>query len=126
MRSGRGLRAGAVHRALRVRRGKGLDWLSHRQERDPGQPPRRHRQRRHRDGAYGQGHESKIQGNLRRRFGPVPDAVLTGRAMSQAADRRGAVALGAVTVAWLITSLYYCYQYLMRSAPAVMVPQMSD
>jgi MFS family permease len=33
--------------------------------------------------------------------------------------------LGAVTVAWLITSVYYFYQYAMRSAPAVMVPEMS-
>ena len=46
--------------------------------------------------------------------------------MRQAADLRGKAALGAVTAAWLITSLYYCYPYLMRSAPAVMVPQMSD
>jgi MFS family permease len=34
--------------------------------------------------------------------------------------------LGAVTVAWLITSIYYFYQYSMRSAPAVMVPEMSS
>ena len=32
----------------------------------------------------------------------------------------------AVTVAWLITSIYYFYQYVMRSAPAVMVPEMSQ
>ena len=35
-------------------------------------------------------------------------------------------ALRAVTIAWLITSVYYFYQYVMRSAPAVMVPQLSD
>jgi len=28
-------------------------------------------------------------------------------------------------VAWLITSIYYFYQYVMRSAPAVMVPEMA-
>jgi MFS family permease len=46
--------------------------------------------------------------------------------MSQAADRPAVTPLGAVTVAWLITSIYYFYQYSMRSAPAVMVPEMSD
>jgi MFS family permease len=30
------------------------------------------------------------------------------------------------TVAWLITAVYYFYQYTMRSAPAVMMPQLSD
>lgn len=45
--------------------------------------------------------------------------------MSQAASRPGVTPLGAVTVAWLITSIYYFYQYAMRSAPAVMVPEMS-
>jgi MFS family permease len=46
--------------------------------------------------------------------------------MSQAAARPAVTPLGAVTVAWLITSIYYFYQYSMRSAPAVMVPEMSD
>jgi len=45
--------------------------------------------------------------------------------MSQAADRQAATALTAATVAWFITSIYYFYQYAMRSAPAVMVPEMS-
>jgi MFS family permease len=35
-------------------------------------------------------------------------------------------ALRAAFVAWLITSIYYFYQYVMRSAPAVMVPQLTD
>lgn len=35
-------------------------------------------------------------------------------------------AMRAVTVAWLITSIYYFYQYVMRSAPAVMMPQLTD
>jgi MFS family permease len=29
-------------------------------------------------------------------------------------------------VAWLITAVYYFYQYALRSAPAVMMPQLSD
>ncbi len=29
-------------------------------------------------------------------------------------------------VAWLITALYYFYQYVLRSAPSVMLPQLSD
>lgn len=45
--------------------------------------------------------------------------------MSQAAERTAVTSLGAVAVAWLITSVYYFYQYAMRSAPAVMVPEMS-
>ena len=45
--------------------------------------------------------------------------------MAQAAARPGMTPLGAVTAAWLITSCYYFYQYAMRSAPAVMVPEMS-
>jgi MFS family permease len=39
-------------------------------------------------------------------------------------ERSGA--LRAAGIAWLITSIYYFYQYVMRSAPAVMVPQLSD
>jgi MFS family permease len=34
--------------------------------------------------------------------------------------------LRAATVAWLITAVYYFYQYTLRSAPAVMMPQLSD
>jgi len=30
------------------------------------------------------------------------------------------------TVAWVLTALYYFYQYALRSAPAVMMPQLSD
>ena len=45
--------------------------------------------------------------------------------MSQAEERTAVTPLGAVAVAWLITSIYYFYQYAMRSAPAVMVPEMS-
>jgi MFS family permease len=30
------------------------------------------------------------------------------------------------TVAWLLASIYYFYQYILRSAPAVMMPQLSE
>jgi MFS family permease len=33
---------------------------------------------------------------------------------------------GAAGVAWLITAVYYFYQYTLRSAPAVMMPQLSE
>src|SRR6188508_2699951 len=29
-------------------------------------------------------------------------------------------------VAWLVTAIYYFYQYMLRSAPAVMMPQLSE
>jgi MFS family permease len=32
----------------------------------------------------------------------------------------------AMLIAWLITATYYFYQYVLRSAPAVMIPQLSD
>src|SRR6188508_1242176 len=35
-------------------------------------------------------------------------------------------ALRTAAVAWLITAVYYFYQYMLRSAPAVMMPQLSD
>ena len=31
-----------------------------------------------------------------------------------------------VTIAWLLTAVFYFYQYMMRSAPAVMVPELSQ
>ncbi|MGZ8312412.1 MAG: MFS transporter [Allosphingosinicella sp.] len=46
--------------------------------------------------------------------------------MASAQSDRGKGALRAVTAAWLITSIYYFYQYVMRSAPAVMVPELTD
>ena len=39
-------------------------------------------------------------------------------------DVRRAVRMA--TVAWVLTSIYYFYQYALRSAPAVMMPQLSD
>jgi hypothetical protein len=35
-------------------------------------------------------------------------------------------AVRTATIAWLITAVYYFYQYTLRSAPAVMMPQLSD
>lgn len=48
-------------------------------------------------------------------------------AADTASTRTGA-ALGArmAAVAWLLTAVYYFYQYALRSAPAVMVPQLSE
>ena len=31
----------------------------------------------------------------------------------------------AITAAWLLTAVFYFYQYAMRSAPAVMMPELS-
>jgi MFS family permease len=45
--------------------------------------------------------------------------------LSQSASRSRLSPFAAVTAAWLITSIYYFYQYAMRSAPAVMVPELS-
>jgi MFS family permease len=45
--------------------------------------------------------------------------------LGQTASRPGVSPLLTVTAAWLITSIYYFYQYSMRSAPAVMVPELS-
>src|SRR3954471_16489383 len=51
--------------------------------------------------------------------------------MSQASvqlePRIGAVSPArAIVVAWVLTAVYYFYQYALRSAPAVMMPQLSD
>jgi MFS family permease len=35
-------------------------------------------------------------------------------------------ALRTAAIAWLITAVYYFYQYMLRSAPAVMMPQLSE
>jgi MFS family permease len=43
--------------------------------------------------------------------------------MAEPARRSGAGA--AITAAWLLTAVFYFYQYSMRSAPAVMVPELT-
>ena len=45
--------------------------------------------------------------------------------MNRASGSPGQTAVGMVLVAWFVTSVYYFYQYMIRSAPAVMVPEMS-
>jgi MFS family permease len=45
--------------------------------------------------------------------------------MNRAAETTGQAAVRLVLVAWFVTSVYYFYQYMIRSAPAVMVPEMS-
>src|SRR3954470_10256704 len=44
--------------------------------------------------------------------------------MAEPARRSGAGA--AITAAWLLTAVFYFYQYSMRSAPAVMVPELTS
>ena len=39
---------------------------------------------------------------------------------------KAAGAAGAIVIAWLVTSIYYFYQYILRSAPAVMAPQLTE
>lgn len=49
------------------------------------------------------------------------------QAVAAAAPKTTARAgLRAATVAWLLTAVFYFYQYSMRSAPAVMMPQLSE
>lgn len=45
--------------------------------------------------------------------------------MNRATGQPAQTAIGLVVVAWFVTSIYYFYQYALRSAPAVMVPEMS-
>jgi MFS family permease len=43
-----------------------------------------------------------------------------------AAEGKPGIGVRVATVAWLMTATYYFYQYVMRSAPAVMLPQLGD
>ena len=45
--------------------------------------------------------------------------------MGSAGDRKSRL-ISAAAIAWLITSLFYFYQYVMRSAPAVMMPELEQ
>ncbi len=46
--------------------------------------------------------------------------------MADAGQRQeGSTATKVVAVAWLLTAVFYFYQYMMRSAPAVMVPELA-
>jgi MFS family permease len=48
------------------------------------------------------------------------------RAHGLLSDRWMSNGVRAAAVAWLVTAIYYFYQYVARSAPAVMMPQLSD
>ena len=76
LRPGRRLRAGAVHRALRLRRRQGLDRLRDRQQRDRLPAPRRFRRHRDGPGPDRERHEQQVQGNQRGRSRPVRSALL--------------------------------------------------
>ncbi len=76
MRSGSRLRAGSVHRAMRIRRCQGMDRLRDRQQRDRIQAPRRFR--RNSDGLSRnrKRHEQQVQGNKRGGPRPLRNALL--------------------------------------------------
>ena len=76
LRPGRRLRAGSVHRALRVRRRQGLDRLRDRQQRDRVQAPRQFRRNRDGPGPNRQRHEQQVQGNQRGWPRPIRRALL--------------------------------------------------
>jgi len=46
--------------------------------------------------------------------------------MTTTADSTVKSALRTAAIAWLIAAVYYFYQYMLRSAPAVMMPQLSE
>jgi MFS family permease len=46
--------------------------------------------------------------------------------MAASAPAQSATLVRSAAAAWLITSIYYFYQYALRSSPAVMLPQMGD
>ena len=46
--------------------------------------------------------------------------------MNRATGQPGKTAIGMVAAAWFVTSIYYFYQYVLRSAPSVMVPEMTE
>ncbi len=76
MRPGRWLRAGSLHRAVRIWRGQGVDRLCDRQQRDRIQTPCQFRRNRDCPGPDRQRHEQQVQGNERGRIGPVGDPLL--------------------------------------------------
>src|SRR5437773_2453866 len=44
----------------------------------------------------------------------------------QAGKSQSRISVRMVTVAWLLAAVYYSYQYSLRSAPSVMMPQLSE
>jgi len=51
--------------------------------------------------------------------------LVSGRAGAVPARAAAGSAVKAAAIAWLITAVYYFYQYTLRSAPAVMMPELS-
>ena len=76
LRPGGGLRAGALHRALRLRCREGLDRGADRDQRDRLAPPRRSRHDDQDAGRHRQGHEFQVQGDERGRPGRQPGSLL--------------------------------------------------
>ena len=72
----RRLRAGALYRALRLRRGEGLDRLHDRDQRDRVPAPRRSRHDDQDPGRHRQGHGREVQGDERSRTGSEPHTLL--------------------------------------------------
>ena len=64
---------------------------------------------------------AQVQGDVRGRPRRLRGALLDGTAVVTRARQQRAV-----VGAWLITAVYYFYQYTLRSAPAVMMPQLSE
>ena len=69
LRPGRGLRAGALHRTVCLRRGEGLDCLHDRDQRDRIAAPRRPRHHDCNHGSDWSGYEHQVQRNERGRIG---------------------------------------------------------
>src|SRR5215471_17049037 len=102
-----------------------MDGLPDCEQRDPRGSSRRLRHDCERDGAHGEGNEQQVQGNVRRRAGRFARALLT---LVEHVIRTRLMKGGNKTavIGWLITAVYYFYQYTLRSAPAVMMPQLSS
>src|SRR3954451_3343477 len=68
-------------------------------------------------GDDGERHEPEIQGDIGS-WTCCPRTLLNENFMKSRT--------GAAWVAWLLAAIYYFYQYALRSAPAVMMPQLSE
>ena len=127
VRSSRRLRASAVHRALRVwRRSKAWTGLPDRAQRDPREPPRSiSTPPLNAMALTAREMNAKYQGNLRGRSGRGRRALLVGKGELKTTGVVS-VATSTAVIAWLITAVYYFHQYTLRSAPSVMMPQLSE
>ena len=88
LRPGRRLRAGSLHRALRLRRGEGLDRLHDRHQRDRVTAPRRSRHDDQDPGRHRQGHEREVQGDERSGPGSEPHNLLKNYPRRRALEMR--------------------------------------